>query len=742
MASPLTHDDPSRLGAYRLVARLGSGGMGTVYAARSPYGETVALKTMHAEFAEDPDFRTRFRLETDAARVIGDLHGARVVDADPLGPVPWLATEYVLGPPLDEAVALCGPLPQDATRALGAALCEALAQLHGTGVVHRDLKPSNILVTATGPKVIDFGIARALGDDRLTRTGTAAGTPAFMSPEQATGGEHTPAGDVFALAGVLVFASSGHGPFGSGQAADLLYRVRYADPDLSGVPAELAPVLRRCLAKDPASRPGTTELSTLLTDAYVIEAPSFADRLPDTLLTEILRRGEAVWDIHYHRLPAPGGPVDATDAAVPDNRRSVSRRRALAAAGGVLALAAAGGGSWLALREDDVTGEPKADRSSVPRARKKQPGGAPREKWQTKVGPFESLNLLRTGPYDASGGARILVVGDHVVYATGTTVGTVDVRTGKRSGSTRKLFDSEMGVVEQGNALYGYVRDDGSLAPVDPKTCAVRAPVITEKDIGRKSAQLVAFGTGTVYLDAGRRSLAERKPKELERIAVDLDTGKVRWRRKLREPYMLPRLVDDKIIYVDKKRLLALDARTGRRKWRLDFADHPRYGVVQAEVMASAGPYLYVGEQQIVAVRVADGKIAWSFGGGRAATRDREPEEAVYGERIVRDGVLYVLEEGHGVLAIDAATGKLRWEMRADWVTHNTLVEVPVIGRELAYFPGEGTQWIRAVDLRRHEVAWTYQGPSSPENVALRPHAPTRQLIAAGGGHVVALPFR
>ncbi|MCZ0986586.1 serine/threonine-protein kinase [Streptomyces diastatochromogenes] len=217
MPTPLIHDDPVALGPYRLIARLGSGGMGTVYVARSSGGRTVALKTMHAAIATDPAARTRFRLEADAARVIGDRFGARVVDADALAETPWLATEYVLGPPLDEAVEAAGPLPEQSVRALGAALCSALGQLHRSDVVHRDLKPSNILVTAYGPKVIDFGIARAIGDDRLTRAGAAVGTPAFMSPEQATGQEHDAGGDVFALAGVLVYAATGTARSGTGR---------------------------------------------------------------------------------------------------------------------------------------------------------------------------------------------------------------------------------------------------------------------------------------------------------------------------------------------------------------------------------------------------------------------------------------------------------------------------------------------------------------------------------------------
>lgn len=313
MLSPLTHDDPRNLSRYLLLARLGSGGMGTVYLARNPGGRTVALKTMHAAIATDLAARTRFRLETDAARIIGSQHGAAVVDADPLAETPWLATEYVLGPPLDDAVTLCGPLLEPSVRALGAALAGALGQLHSSDVVHRDLKPSNVMVTADGPKVIDFGIARAAGDDRLTRMGVAAGTPAFMSPEQATGQEHTSAGDAFALAGVLVYAAAGHGPFGTGQAADLLYRVRYAEPDLTGAPEALAPILARCLAKDPAERPGTARLAAELPDGR----GDFADHLPDDLLAEIARRATEVWQYAPYRLPAPNrAPLPET---VPDH---------------------------------------------------------------------------------------------------------------------------------------------------------------------------------------------------------------------------------------------------------------------------------------------------------------------------------------------------------------------------------------------------------------------------------------
>ncbi|MFJ9246915.1 serine/threonine-protein kinase [Streptomyces sp. NPDC101776] len=341
MPTPLTHDDPVTLGLCRLVARLGSGGMGTVYVARAANGPTVAVTTMHAGIATRSGARTRFRLEVDAARVIGDRFGARVMDADPRGEILWLATGCVLGPALDEAVRSAGPLPEESVRALGAALCSALDRLHRSDVVHRDLKPSNILVTAYGPKVIDFGIARAIGDDPLTRTGAAVGTPAFMSPEQATGRQHDAAGDVFALAGVLVFAATGRAPFGSGQPADLLYRVRYAEADLPDVPAPLVPLLAQCLAKESEKRPRMAELAAQLHDGR----GEFADHLPDALLAEIGRRAADVWRIVPQRLPAPV-VEEGAEAVTALSGRSPSRRGFLAAGGAFTATAAAGGVWW------------------------------------------------------------------------------------------------------------------------------------------------------------------------------------------------------------------------------------------------------------------------------------------------------------------------------------------------------------------------------------------------------------
>jgi hypothetical protein len=261
MIRELLPTDPTSVGPYRLVGRLGAGGMGRVYLARSPGGRQVAVKVIKPELADEAGFRVRFAREVAAARNVGGIFTASVVDADTDGPVPWLATAYVAGPSLSEAVTEWGPLPVDAVRTLGAGLAEGLQAIHATGLVHRDLKPSNVLLAQDGPRVIDFGISRALEATTLTAGGGLMGSPGFLSPEQARSGQDVgQPSDVFSLGAVLVYAACGVGPYGTGPLAALLYRVVNEKPDLTGVPAELRPLITRCLAKDPADRPTTGEL--------------------------------------------------------------------------------------------------------------------------------------------------------------------------------------------------------------------------------------------------------------------------------------------------------------------------------------------------------------------------------------------------------------------------------------------------------------------------------------------------
>ncbi|MFJ7043231.1 PQQ-binding-like beta-propeller repeat protein [Streptomyces sp. NPDC101112] len=290
---PLGPDDPEVLGPHRLAARLGAGGMGRVYLARSPQGRFVAVKAIRPELVGDRNFRIRFRREVEAAGALGGRYTAPVVDADPDGPIPWLATDYIAGPTLAEAVLEHGPLPVESVLALGAGIAEALISVQAVGLVHRDLKPSNVLLAADGPRVIDFGIVRATDGYDLTRSGALFGSFEYMCPEQATGEPLGPEGDVFSLGSVLTYAASGHAPFSGTAAATLLYQVVHSQPDLSGVPDPLDKIISLCLTKDPRLRITPDKLAAACAPGGV-EQVTGDGWLPPSVTASITLRAAAV----------------------------------------------------------------------------------------------------------------------------------------------------------------------------------------------------------------------------------------------------------------------------------------------------------------------------------------------------------------------------------------------------------------------------------------------------------------
>ncbi|GAA4490193.1 serine/threonine-protein kinase [Actinoallomurus oryzae] len=257
---PLRPEDPRQIGSYLLRGRLGAGGMGEVYLGRSPGGRDVVVKLIRSEYAGEPKYRRRFAREVNAAQRVGGFHTAQVVEADPEADPPWMVTEYIPGPSLLELVRAEGPLSVDAVLALAAQLSEGLAAIHACGLVHRDLKPGNVVMADSGPRIIDFGIARAADASVLTEDGAVVGTYAFMSPEQVHARQVGPASDVFSLGGVLVFAATGHSPFAADTLAAIVYRIGAAEPELDGIGGELRGLLTACLAKNPEARPTATEL--------------------------------------------------------------------------------------------------------------------------------------------------------------------------------------------------------------------------------------------------------------------------------------------------------------------------------------------------------------------------------------------------------------------------------------------------------------------------------------------------
>jgi Protein kinase domain len=456
--------DPRRIGPYRLVGRLGAGGMGMVFAGGSAGGRAVAVKVIRGELAGDPEFRVRFSREVAAARSVSGVFTAPVVDADVAGPVPWLATAYVPGPSLSDAVREHGPLPAASVLALAAGLAEGLHAIHAAGLIHRDLKPSNVLLAEDGPRVIDFGISRAAEATALTHADLVIGSPGFMSPEQAEGRETGPPSDVFSFGAVLVFAATGRGPFGAGSTAALVYRVVHASPDLDEVPAEVRPLAERCLAKDPGQRPTTAQLLAELDGADLS-----AGWLPMPIIKELSQRAEvpdphgldtgppagSAWPPASEAGPLtvtaerPGkapGPVagQAQAGSLPSDAARRRRRPAMVALllTGVLAVASAGTAVGINLAKSNTAGDHRPGGSSAsPTAR--------RSRALTAAGPGSSPSGGRApaAPTDVAATAvdqhtiRVTwadsatdITGFNVTNGCGTdgcSGGAINVRTGK-----------------------------------------------------------------------------------------------------------------------------------------------------------------------------------------------------------------------------------------------------------------------------------------------------------------------
>ncbi|MCX5406697.1 serine/threonine protein kinase [Streptomyces sp. NBC_00335] len=377
--------DPQWVGPYRLDGRLGAGGMGQVYLATSPGGRKVAVKLIRPELAATPQFRVRFAREVDAARQVGGFHTAQVVDADPEASAPWLVTAYIHGPTLQQVVAQRGPLAPEEVRRLGAGLAEGLAAIHGCGLVHRDLKPGNVIIAEDGPRIIDFGIARAVDASSLTATGSVIGTYAYMSPEQIRADRAGPASDVFALGSVVAFAATGRSPFDAPTLLTVVQRILDEPPALDGVDGRLRSLLDSCLAKDPADRPSVSDLparfvddagsgtavvppprpepTVALTPARHAPAPPRAEQPRPATVRDPGVRGGADADADPYAATrtgpvpaapaAPAAPVpSAPEPSAPEPATArVSRRTLLF--GGLAAAAAAGVGVPLLLNRDD-----------------------------------------------------------------------------------------------------------------------------------------------------------------------------------------------------------------------------------------------------------------------------------------------------------------------------------------------------------------------------------------------------
>jgi serine/threonine protein kinase len=307
----LRESDPARIGRYRLTARLGSGGMGVVYLGAAPDGGEVAVKVLRPELAEEPEFRRRFGREVSVLTRVRGVCTVRVIEADTESDRPFMVTEYADGPSLAEYIDSYGPLSGDLLYGLATGLAEALTVIHAAGIVHRDLKPSNVILTAAGPKVIDFGIAQTLDTTSVTKTGMMVGSAGFMAPEQISG-RPGPAADIFVWGITVGYAAAGQSPFGTGDTNAILYRVLYADPDITAVPEPLKPLVEAALAKDPQSRPAARELLGQLTSTAIGPDQSHPDRArTDLAAGRAARRAAVSRPAPGSREPVAGQPVVA-----------------------------------------------------------------------------------------------------------------------------------------------------------------------------------------------------------------------------------------------------------------------------------------------------------------------------------------------------------------------------------------------------------------------------------------------
>ena len=374
---PLTSDDPAEIGNYRLQARLGSGGMGRVYLAYTPAGRPVALKVVRSELSHDQDFRDRFQREIQAAQRVRGLYTAELIDADPAATPPWLVTAYVSGPSLEDVIDSNGPMPEAMVFRLIAGVAEALQAIHAAGVIHRDLKPSNVLLAADGPRVIDFGIARALAATPLTRSDIIMGSPDFLSPEQILDRPITPAIDVFALGSLAAFAATGRLPFGQGHITDVAHRVVHDPPDLAGCPVALLTLIEACLEKNAQARPAPGRvLEFCLARAAELTDPRHPPSQPWPAWG--LTGGAPEDGARSAGLPGSAGSADSATAALPDHARPAgggpaaggavrAGRRRLSLAAASLAVAILATAVLVIAMTSDLAAESAAGGASAPR---------------------------------------------------------------------------------------------------------------------------------------------------------------------------------------------------------------------------------------------------------------------------------------------------------------------------------------------------------------------------------------
>ncbi|RNG34220.1 protein kinase domain-containing protein [Streptomyces botrytidirepellens] len=681
---PLSTDDPASIGGYALLDRLGSGGMGVVYLGRSASGRQVAVKLVHAQYAQDEEFRTRFRQEITAARKVSGAFTAPVVDADPEAERPWMATQYVPGRTLADVVRDGGPLGGREVRTLGLGLVEALRDIHRAGVVHRDLKPANILMAEDGPRVIDFGISRAADNQTLTLTaGRVLGTPRFMSPEQLRNPrEVTAASDVFSLGALVVYAATGIGPFDAESPYLSGYQVMYEPPTLDGVPDPLRKLAKRCLDKDAAARPGLDEVHRML------------DALPD--------------------FAAAAPPEDApTRAEFPPARTEGAgrrrRKRLLLVGVGALAVGGLVAGVTYGLGDEPPPYRPAASATADGQAPVSLPDGW--RPWRTTLryeGPLPPL-VYQDAACVPDRGTDLYCGGQ------GFTVAKVDAATGKvrwRSG-TRPQDARPIGVRDE--TVYTYSEPENEERRVVALDTGTRKQRWSHTISGSASARLFRGGLLTLSAD-GRRLVAYGA------------SGRQLWQSPAKEgqfcepvtpvpsgvPYVLcSPLTSSGLSAEGPYSLLRLDPSDGAQR---TLATLPRKALHLGSV---DGAPLFLAPQ--TAKEVYDAGYERPYDAlvrvdPRTGDTRRIPlRHPLRGSATLLNGVVYAVRTNGTVTAVSARSGKQLWQRETETESLSAPVESKRHGR--LYFANRFGRLL-ALDSRTGTEAWRTSALSDPGDTA------------------------
>ncbi|MEU2902632.1 PQQ-binding-like beta-propeller repeat protein [Streptomyces globisporus] len=684
MVEQLTQHDPRRIGPFEVLGRLGAGGMGLVYLARSASGRRVAIKTVRTELAEDQLFRVRFTREVEAARAVSGFYTAAVVDADPRAAVPWLATAYVPAPSLEEIVNECGPMPTQAVRWLAAGIAEALQSIHGAGLVHRDMKPSNVLVVEDGPRVIDFGIASGVSNTRLTMTNVAVGTPAYMSPEQARDSRSvTGASDIFSLGSTLVFAATGHAPFHGANPVETVFMLLREGPDLEGLPDDLRPLIESCMQMDATQRPSPADLQAQLAPHLFAsggdDSGTASAWLPSraTAMIEARRGGgrtappaapvsppppprqppraperDTAWRSGADlRSPSPlaspspmsGGPApSAGPSAAPDSgpvrlpgaKVPIGPGPRAGDGRGAAAAHPAPATGWVR-PPAGVNGSPAT--AAVP-----PPGPAPDaaapapDRW--RPWRFRMSNDVWGTP----------VVSGDLLYVTSFEVHALDVGNGRRQFKTR---DVAWAMTVEGGRIHA--SDGPSLYALDATTGAEQWRLSTDAWVYALKADrgtvLTATRGGGVQ---GWEASSGEKLWEVTGAQSDFETAEA------------GPVIHDGTVYVwQDARLRALDARTGLERWSYPIGDAASCGGVPVRVTPATDGYVYIAAgTRVLAVETGSGRVRWHF---EAPAVFLSPPAFAPGPAVTGGGV-YLADYLGTVYALDATTGKDRWRIATE----------------------------------------------------------------------------